>query len=217
MSGRERGERTLLWSSLVLWAAAPLLLFLTLHRPFAESRGRAARLPAELGGFRLAKTLPMTERYYRLLGTRDAVWREYRRAEDPGPVWVVALFHQENWKSVHPPHICLEGSDLTIVRDDATDVDVGERRWPVGRILSQSNRTGDLYLSLYVFGARGFVTDSYTSFFLHHAPLALLRRSTSGYLLRVETWVEPDGVAAAEQRCKALLRALIPAAEGLLR
>lgn len=214
---RGRRDRTPWWSGIVLWTAAPWLFYLSLHRPFAESRGRAVQLPIEAGDFRQSRELPMTERYYRLLGTRDAVWREYRRRDDPRPVWVVAVFHEENWKSVHPPHICLEGSDLTIVRDDETRVAVGGRRWPVGRILSQSNRTGDLYLSLYVFGGRGFVTDSYTDFFLHHAPLALLRRATSGYLLRVETWVQADGVAAAERRCKDLLQALIPAAEDLLR
>ena len=67
------------------------------------------------------------------------------------------------------------------------------------------------------FGASDFLTASYTRFVLHHAPAALLRRSTRGFLLRVETWVEDGEMAAAEARCADFLAKILAAAQERLK
>src|SRR5690606_1073312 len=93
-----RMSRVLKVSSAVLWLLAPGLLFLSWYRPFTVSVGRAERLPAEIGRFTLVEETPLTPREHMLLGTDDAVSRTYRAA-DGGLVFLVAVFHQHNWKS----------------------------------------------------------------------------------------------------------------------
>ena len=131
-------------------------------------------------------------------------------------MFVVAVFHGSNWKSVHPPHVCLEASDIELLED--SDIALGDDDSAhAGRILGRSRADGRPYLTLYVYGARDLCTGSYRDFFLHHAPRALFRASNDGFLLRVDTYADGDGgVVAAERRCRALLAALLREAKGLL-
>lgn len=202
----------------VVCCVAPLLASLTAYRPVPESRGRAAAIGDRVGPYELVQTYPLDASYYRQLGTEDAAWRGYR-APDGGPLFLVAVFHDENWKSLHPPHICLRGSHMEITGDDAVEVEVGARRVEVGRIRARSDDNGDDYLSLYAYVAPGLVTGSYARFFLHHAPRALLRRPVRGCLVRAETWVEAGdgGPQRAHERCAGFLREFLPRIEALLR
>ena len=207
---------TLRRSRWILWLLAPLLLGLSLYRPFTPSHDRAARIPAELGAWRLFAEHPLESRDHALLGTADACWRTYI-GPDEEPVYLVAVFHDSNWKSVHPPHICLEGSNMEILRDDTTTIQLGDRTEDVGELFCVSLDRKREYLSLYLFGAEGFSTPSYSGFLSHHLPRALVRSSSKGFLMRVETWVGEGGEAAARERCAAFLAEFLPAAEALLQ
>jgi EpsI family protein len=203
------------WPSVVvLWLLAPALLWLSTYRPPADSRARATRLPVAIGGFTRVDEFGITPRQSELLGTADATWRAYADAGGRR-VFVVGVFHEANWKSLHPPRICIEGSGMRIVEDGEITVETGGRRFPAGRILAEHEADRRPYLSLYVFVARDLVTARYGTFFLHHAPRALLRRATAGCLLRVEAWVDGD-VAAAEARLAAFLAELLTGAERIL-
>jgi hypothetical protein len=190
-------------------------LVLSVYRPYAESRGRAAALPETVGPFRQVDSFPMTPRMHQLLGTDDACWRSYTEG-DGDLLYVVALFHGNNWKSVHPPHICLLGSDMDMVADGATALDErGDEQ--VGRIVTRTRSGGRIYLSLYAYGGRDLCTGSYWRFFAHHVPRALFRASNDGFLLRVETFADgPGGLPAAEARCRMLLVQLLDRARRLL-
>lgn len=202
-------------SGLVLWILAPLLLVLSIYRP-ASSGGRAAGLPERLGEWHAVREHFLGEREHALLGTDDVAWRTYQGA-DGEPVYLVAVFHDSNWKSVHPPHICLEGTNMDIVRDDRETLDLNGRQLELGRLLCLSRDQGKYYLGYYLFGARDFTASTYQAFFWHHLPLGLLRASNSGFLMRVETWVGEGGEAAARRRCEAFLADFLPAAEALLQ
>ena len=207
-----RGSRSK--SAWILWLVAPVLLGLSLYRPFNVSLGFARQVPAALPGYSLWKEIELTPRQTELLGTQDAVWRTYRD-QHGNYIFLVAVFCEDNWKSVHPPQICLKGSNMTIREDGAASYPADRGSVPVGRILAHS-RSRDLdYLSLYVYGAPGFVSSDYYSFLWHHAPSAMLRRPTRGFLLRVETFIT-DGVPAAEERCRDFLLELLPVAESLV-
>ena len=198
----------------LLWVVAPLLLALSLYRPFTPSRGLAATLPTELPGYTLWKDIKLTERQTELLGTGDAAWRTYK-TDDGNYVFMVAVFHEENWKSVHPPRICLEGSNMDIREDDSFEFP-GIEGGSAGRIVAYSRSKKRDYVSLYLYGAEGLMTPSYLDFFWHHAPKALLRRSTSGFLLRVETFLGRGGMPVAEARCKDFMTKMLPIAQQLV-
>lgn len=207
-------NRRLKAAAIVLWLLAPALAFLSFYRPFTSSVGRAVRVPSRIGDCAVVEETALTARERTLLGTDDAVARTYRDPQGR-TVFLVAVFHQHNWKSVHPPHLCLRGSDMSIEYDGVDD----PQRSPdgidlvPGRIVTRSRSGQRPYLCLYLYGARGLRTGSYSRFVWHHLPAAMLRRSAAGFLLRVEAWLDEGD---AEARCRAFLRSAVPALEALL-
>jgi len=211
--------------ALALWLLAAPLLLLSLHRPLGRSADRAERLPAEVAGYRLVARTPEQEaqfqknlpRWRELLGTPDFVWRRYDDAEGK-PLWVVALFHDANWKSVHPPRICIEGSNMDILQDDlAPCPELGPER-SAGRILARSRGDGWRYVTMSLYGTADWSSGDYWDFTLHHLPRALVRANMSGFLLRVEAAVQAgEDPSVAEARARRFLGAITPLAQELAR
>lgn len=212
-----------------LWLLAVPLLLLSLHRPMGRSADRAARLPPEIAGYRyqgrtaeeeaqFQKSLP---RWRELLGTGDFDWRRYDGADgatEGHAVWLIALFHDANWKSVHPPRICIEGSNMDILQDDVVPFPELGPGCSAGRILAQSRGDGWRYVTMSLYGAADWTAGDYWDFTLHHLPRALVRADMSGFLLRVEAAVGRDETpAAAEARARAFLRAVVPWAQETVR
>lgn len=213
--------------SIALWLLAAPLLWLSLYRPFADRSDRAEQLPEVVAGYTLEprdeqrqrefeQSLP---RWRELLGTGDFVYRHYRD-ETGHLINLVALFHDTNWKSVHPPRICIEGSNMDIVRDDlpgAAWLDEG-RDTVVSRIVARGRDSGWRFVTLSLFGTETWASGDYWEFTMHHLPLALLRQNESGFLLRVESPIYSGETAAdAEARSREFLLALLPMARELLR
>ncbi len=114
-------------ASIVLWLLAPLLLALSLWRPEQLQSHRARDFQPQVPGFELVEHRTITPRYVRLLGTSDVTWRVYRDGSGRR-VFVTCVFHESNWKSLHPPHICVRGSNFSINKDDAIPIDLGDGR-----------------------------------------------------------------------------------------
>jgi exosortase/archaeosortase family protein len=210
---------------IVLWCAALPLLALCLYRPFVVGHGRAERLPVMLAGYDLVPRTPEQEaefqrklpRWNELLGTADFVWRHY---SDSGRshINLVALFHDANWKSVHPPRICIEGNNMSIEEDGVVPAPWLGADVVAGRIVARSNWDQRRYVSLSVYGTRDWTSGDYSQFMWHHLPRAVLRQSESGFLLRVESQVEArETIADAEARCVRFLGEIVPHAKGILR
>lgn len=209
----------------LLWVLAVPLLALSLYRPQGGDRHRAQRLPDEFAGWSriertareqadFEKALP---RWIELLGTPDFTWQRYRDA-DGNRIHLVALFHDTNWKSVHAPRICIEGSNMDIELDDLVAAPELGPEATVSRILARSREDGWRYLTLSVFGTQNWASGSYAEFSWHHMPLALLRHNESGFLLRIETPVRKgEDLQVAQRRCAGFLGALMPKARELLR
>lgn len=217
--------------AVILWLLAVPLFWLSDYRPLGERFDRAKQLPETIAGFQLEARTATAQiafkqslpRYRELLGTSDFVWRRYRN-QDKHLINLVALFHDTNWKSVHPPRICIEGSNMTIERDDMVDAS-----WLAAspsdadgilasRIVAKSRASNWRYVTLSVFGTQNWASGDYAEFTWHHLPLALVRQNESGFLLRVESPIySGEDIATAEARCREFLKDLMPAARKLLR
>lgn len=218
-------------SAVLLWVLALPAVALGFYRPFAGGGQRAATLPGALSGWRwLGEQDPrrLTPDNLRQLGTDDAVYRTYvadppRAAAAAEPVIFTAVFHAANWKSVHPPQLCLEGSGMALVEDGEADLEIDRRVVRAGRLVAVTEvdqgpyPQGSRYVSYYVYGGVEMLTGSYGDFVWHHLPRALFRRSTEGFLLRAETFAVDEPLEAAERRCRSFLAEMIPAAREVLR
>ena len=213
-----RADARLLKSAVVLWVLAPLLLFLSSVRPTFTHSDRASRVPQQIGAFRLKVRREITPNIERLLGTRDVAWWEFVDQDD-NVIFLTSVFHDSNWKSLHPPHICIRGSGFNISEDADFEVDLGEGRGAtIGRLVANvQDRPERLYVSFYAFVGQDFITPSYAGFYLEHAIPALFRQATPGFLVRIEAFVGADGLQATEDRCLDVFRRFLPAAEGLIR
>jgi len=212
-------------TALALWLLAGPLLWLSSFRPYGDVSGRADRLPTDIAGCRLIERTAEQQqqyerdlpRYRELLGTDDFVWRTYADP-DGRRLSVVATFHDSNWKSVHPPRICIEGSNFDIQRDDLVATPWLGDDEALGRIVAQSRGSGWTYVTLSVYGTADWASGDYWRFALHHLPRALLRQGEPGFLLRVDAAVYPgEHPAAAERRADGFLRELLPLAQELVR
>ncbi|MFN0186413.1 MAG: exosortase/archaeosortase family protein, partial [Aquabacterium sp.] len=171
-----------------LWLLAGPLLWLSTYRPLASATGRAERLPDAVAGYSLiprtaeeqAAFTAALPRWRELLGTGDFVWRQY---QDPNGsrINLVALFHDTNWKSVHPPRICIEGSNMDIQVDDLVSAAWAGEGVSLGRILARDRADGWRYLTLSAFGTADWTSGDYWAFTLHHLPRALMRSNMSGF------------------------------------
>lgn len=210
-------SRRLTKSSIILWLLAPVLLLLSSVRPTFTRSERAAQVPTQLGPFKLQLELEITPEFERLLGTRDVTWREYVDAEGH-EMYLTAVFHDSNWKSLHPPHICIRGSGFNISVDENHQVDLGGgRQATIGRLVAtrQDNPVRE-WVSYYAFVGQDFITPSYAGFYFEHAVLALFRQATPGFLMRIEGFAD-DGLEAAEARCLDMFRRFLPVGEGLIQ
>jgi exosortase len=208
-----------------LWLLAPLACAVALYRPAAGPGDRAAGLPTSFAGYELVPRSPEAEarfqrdraQFRELLGTDDFVWRSYR-TPDGGFVNLTALFHDTNWKSVHPPRICIEGSGFHVQVDDTVphpEIEAGLRP---SRIVARRAADGRVFTTLTVYGARDWLAGDYQEFVWHHLPRALLRQGVSGFQLRVEApHGDGEAPARAEARCVAFLQAVLPRAQERLR
>ncbi len=208
-----------------LWLAAAPLLALSLYRPFAVSTQRADALPAVVAGHSLVARTDRQEAQFQAdlpsfrerLGTNDFVWRHYHDGQD-SHIHLVALFHDTNWKSVHPPRICIEGSNMDIETDDLLPAPWLGDEIVVSRIVAKRRSDQRRFVTLSLFGTRDWLSGDYWQFTWHHLPRALMRANMSGFLLRVETSLRPgEDAAAAARRCQLFLAALVPMAKELLR
>ncbi len=209
----------------LLWLVGPALLALSAWRPGGAATERAAALPEVVADYTLVprsaaqqeRFVAALPRWRELLGTGDFVWRSYR-GQDGHWINLVALFHDTNWKSVHPPRICIEGSDMEIEVDDLVPAPWLGADVAASRIVARRRSDGVRFVTLSMFGTADWASGDYWQFTRHHLPRALVRANLSGFLLRAESAIadgEPD--SAAEARCRAFLAALVPPARELLR
>jgi exosortase len=215
--------------AIACWLLAGPLLWLSCYRPFSDRAGRAEQIPAIIAGYQMQprseaqqksfeKSLP---RWRELLGTGDFVWRRYRDSSKH-MINVVALFHDTNWKSVHPPRICIEGSNMIIEQDDFVEAswlnEAGDSHAITSRIVAKRRSDGWRFVTLSMFGTESWASGDYWDFTMHHLPLALLRQNESGFLLRVESPIYAgEDVAQSQTRCREFLEQLMPSARRLLR
>ncbi len=151
--------------------------------------------------------VPLEERQYRLLETRDVLLRRYQARGGDAVLACVAVAGPEN-KAAHPPEVCYRGQGWTIEAHVAWDVTLAGRVRPLEELVISQEGARELVWSWYRVGA-----EETASWWREQwlALLARLRRApTPAALLRFSTPLRDDDLDATRRRLASFLEQFLP-------
>lgn len=138
-----------------------------LREKVAHDKLNISAFPYNVMGWQ-GKDLPVTEKEYAILETRNLVSREYKNAA--GEKLLLFIIYSETNRAVfHPPEVCLIGSGIEIVDKKSEKVNVNKQAFATNKLYLEK-KSSFKELVLYCYKAGKMHTDN---FFLQQAYLAL--------------------------------------------
>ena len=193
--------------TILVLVAAVIIGFISYFPSRFENKNKImmSSFPKTIGDWR-AKDIPISERDYEILETRNLIMREYTNSKKEA-ITLYIIYSENNRKVVHPPELCLTGGGQSI--EDRGSVKIGNIQ--AVRLLMER---GDFrQMVLYWFKAGDLNTDRYVKQQLK-VVLDLLRgRKTSSALIRITTEIKNNN----NQSTLALLRQFVLEVEKLMR
>jgi EpsI family protein len=181
-----------------LLISVPAFIFV----PTPKETVKVSDFPMKVGQW-VGKDLPMDERAFEILETRNLVLREYTRGSEK--VYLYIIYSQDNRKVSHPPEVCLEGSGITVVNKEKVPLELfnGEK---IFTNELRVEKEGAVNLMLYWYKAGNYYTDNYLK---QQARIALGRltfKTTSSAMIRLSAEVSQDKADQAFSSIKAFLK-----------
>lgn len=153
-------------------------LYLVNRAPAEESS--VCSLPMEIDGWK-GRDLPVEERSYQILETRNLILREYEK--NGKKVYIYLIYSSDNRKVSHPPEVCFEGSGVTIIRKNRVKMPLDGADITANKLIVE--RGGIVNVVVYWYKAGNFYTANYMKQQAAIALHALKFKRTSGALIRV--------------------------------
>ena len=165
----------------MLLAASAISLNLFSREMSASDKLDAHAFPMVVGEWK-GRELPITEKEYGILETRNLISREY--VNPAGDKLYLFIIYSETNRSVfHPPEVCMMGSGLAITDKQIENFDAGNRVFSTNKLFAEKGRFKEIILNCYKAG------NIYTSnFYLQQTRLAfhqIFGRNVPGATLRV--------------------------------
>jgi EpsI family protein len=138
------------------------------------------------------RELPITEREYDILETRNLISREYTNPSGDR-LYLLIIYSETNRSVFHPPEVCMMGGGLTITDRQIEKFDVGNRVFTTNKLFAEKGQFKEMILNCYKAG------NIYTSdFYLQQTRLAfhqIFGRNVPGATLRVSMAIGKDPAA----------------------
>lgn len=134
------------------------------------------------------KDLPVKEKEYELLETRNLIQRDYFNPKNNKTINLFIIYSETNRSVFHPPEVCLMGSGVAIVDKKNEKIKIGKDEIFVNKLDLEKN--SNRIISLYCYSAGNFYTSN---FYLQQARFALNQifgRHRGGATIRVTMRVE---------------------------
>jgi EpsI family protein len=164
---------------LTLTAALALSTYLP-HRYDFEKEPQVANLPKIIGEWQ-GKDLPLEERDYQILATRNLIMRQYDTTGKP-PVYLYVIYSGDNRKSLHPPEICYSGSGSTMLEKSVIQL---TNTLQVNRFLIESSNARQSVV--YWFRSGTLNTPSFVKQQFRTALQRTFLKRPSGAMVRIST------------------------------
>lgn len=145
-------------------------------------------IPMIIGDWR-GRDIPMDERTYEILETRDVLMREYMNSSNE-KVLLTVVFAQDNRKVTHPPEACFAGGGWKRINRDIQTMSVENQTVKANRLILQKGANKQVVLYLYKAGKK--VTPNYYAQQLNIILNGMMRRNTSSALIRISSMDDTD-------------------------
>lgn len=138
------------------------------------------------------KDLPVSEKEYAILETRNLIVREYVNPQGE-KISLFIIYSETNRCVFHPPEVCFIGSGVKIVDKNRAEIPCAKGKICVNKMYAEKNNRKDLVL--YCYKAGKLYTDNFylqqTVFALHQ----LLGKHISGATIRVAMDIKEEETA----------------------
>lgn len=169
----------------------------------STKEAKMAEFPMKIGEWQ-GKDLPLNERDYEILETKNLVMREYKNPKGES-VYLYIIYSGDNRRALHPPEVCYTGGGATILEKTVI---------PITDSLKANKftieRKDSLHLVVYWFKSTDLNTYSYLKQQLKVVSDRLFGRKTSGAMIRVSTDIKEGGEEAALARIKSFIAQIEP-------
>lgn len=164
---------------------------------------RLLSLPMEIGEWQ-GKDIPLDDRTYKILETRNLIMREYKNTALSQIVYLYIVASDVNRRVAHPPEVCYTGDGDVLL--DKTQKDYGFLK--VNSFVSRKN--GSESLIFYWFKAGDKFTTSYLTQQAKSAVNQMMGKNSANALIRVSTDIINGDKEKASQLLQEFSRKIIP-------
>lgn len=167
-----------------------------------------SRLPMEISEWK-GEDIPLDERTYAVLETRNALMREYKNPKDED-VYLYIVFSDINRRVAHPPEVCYTGGGIEIVEKAQSQFNVPglEETLLVNSFVSRKDGSESLVYYWYKTG------DRFTARYLTQQAKAALNqmmgKMSAVALIRISTAINNGDKEKASQTLQEFSRKVIP-------
>ncbi len=156
--------------------------------PAAKESVKVADFPLTIGSWQ-GRDLPVDERAYEILETRNLILREYNNGDKK--VYLYIIYSQDNRKVSHPPEVCFEGSGTTIIKKEKIQLELaGNKKIWANKL--DVEKEGISNIVVYFYKAGNYYTDNYLKQQLNIALSRLRFKHTSAAMIRFSTEALPS-------------------------
>ena len=154
------------------------------------SKIKVADFPKTIGDWQ-ATDIPLEERDYEILETRNLFVRDYKNLNGDSIILYV-VYSEDNRKVSHPPEVCYMGSGVTIT--DKTSVQISNSIKATKMVVEKADAR---QVVVYWFKAGKLYTDKYLKQQLKIVIERMFGKRTAGALIRVSTDIKDNNQDAA--------------------
>lgn len=192
------------------------LIYLWQLRNIPPAQVKLGDIPSKLGEWK-GEDIPIPERVYEILETKDVLMREYTNPNGERVVLMI-VYSALNREAFHPPEICYLGGGRELLNKNLEMVEAGcpgkNSAIRANRLLMK-DRFGK-EIAWYWFTAGGKVTDNYYLQQCYFIWNELRRNPIGGSLIRVSARAIGDDPGKADAIGKSFIKHLAPVLPGHL-
>jgi EpsI family protein len=155
--------------------------------------------PLEIGEWQ-GKEIPLSERTYELLGTRNVIFREYTNSTGDS-IGLSIVRGSGDRSSFHPPEICYVGGGVELIDKSLEDIELNSTSIKTNRLVLKDN--AGFQVAWYWFTVGDKVTHNYYLQQVYMIFNELLRKDNSGAsLIRISKSVNRQDLTQADDTVK---------------